>query len=65
MHRLILGIPNSEVDHVNGNPLDNRRVNLRLATRAQNSANTRSRKNTTSKYKGVYWIDLRKNGEYK
>jgi hypothetical protein len=45
LHRLILpGI--KLIDHINQNPLDNRRVNLRAATKSQNLANsTRKRKN--------------------
>jgi hypothetical protein len=41
------------VDHKNCDSLDNRRANLRLATRAQNSYNRRKIKNATSKYIGV------------
>ena len=49
-----------EVDHINGNTFDNRRCNLRIATRLQNCANrtkqkTYKGKKTTSKYKGVSW----------
>lgn len=40
------------VDHANGNPLDNRRQNLRRCTRSQNAMNRR-RVNTVSGFKGV------------
>lgn len=54
MHRLILGTPEHlETDHINHNGLDNRRKNLRLATRLQNGANRVKPKGTSSKYKGV------------
>src|SRR5581483_4605210 len=40
MHRLIMNAPDGTlVDHINRNPLDNRRLNLRFATRQQNAAN--------------------------
>jgi hypothetical protein len=40
-------------DHINGNTLDNQRVNLRLATPVQNLANQRLNSANTSGYKGV------------
>ncbi len=63
LHRYILGDPpfkGAEVDHINGNGLDNRRANLRWATKSQNQANSGKRKgNFTSKYRGVYWTKQR------
>lgn len=54
MHRLLLGAPSgSIVDHANGDPYDNRRGNLRLATPAQNAQNQRRRSDNTSGYRGV------------
>jgi hypothetical protein len=56
MHRVIMGDPKGfETDHINGNGLDNRKRNLRIATRNQNMANQRPQKNTSSRYKGVSW----------
>lgn len=44
LHRVLTGCPDgSEVDHVNRDSLDNRRVNLRICTRSQNNANSVSR----------------------
>ena len=54
MHREILNAPDGlHVDHVNGDPLDNRKRNLRLATSAQNAWNRDKYKNNTTGYKGV------------
>lgn len=47
---------NRLTDHVDGNGLNNQRLNLRLATHAQNLANQKKqRRKTTSRFKGVYW----------
>lgn len=55
LHHDILGVPpkGMVVDHINRNPLDNRRCNLRFASRTQNRINSRPQRNGTSKYKGV------------
>lgn len=54
MHRAILSPPQGrEIDHINGDGLDNRRWNLRICTHAQNLWNSRKRKGTISQYKGV------------
>lgn len=45
--------PACDIDHINGNPSDNRIANLRLAEVSQNLANARRYKNNTSGYKGV------------
>lgn len=45
LHRIIMDAPPGiEVDHINRNPLDNRRENLRLCTHQQNGANIPSKR---------------------
>ncbi len=56
MHRVINKTPKGrDTDHVNGNGLDNRRKNLRTASRAQNMHNRRANENGASRFKGVSW----------
>jgi hypothetical protein len=50
------------VDHINGDSLDDRWENLRLATRAENQWNRRISYNNTTGFKGVY---LEKSGKYR
>jgi hypothetical protein len=45
--------PESQIDHINGDTLDNRWINLRLATRSQNMANTKLRRDNKTGFKGV------------
>lgn len=66
MHRQILGVvlkPDIEIDHKNGDTLDNRKENLRIVTRSQNSMNRTKQDNTVSVYKGVS-LDARR-GKWK
>lgn len=57
MHRVIMGVsdsPHPHIDHANGDGLDNRRINLRKATIAENSRNAGPNSRNTTGYKGVY-----------
>ena len=56
LHRLIGNAPDGlEVDHIDGDALNNRRSNLRLATRSENVRNMKTPSHNTSGFKGVRW----------
>jgi hypothetical protein len=44
-----------QIDHINGDKLDNRKANLRVCTNGQNHMNIKKYAGKTSKYKGVWW----------
>lgn len=70
MHRLVANAPDGlDVDHRDGNGLNNSRGNLRVATRSQNLHNSRKHCKSASRFKGVWkhesgrWVaQLRVNG---
>jgi len=58
MHREVVvakPFPENEVDHINGDRLDNRKLNLRVCTRNENAKNRRAYKCNTSGFKGVFY----------
>lgn len=56
-HREVMKVDDSkiQVDHINGDRMDNRKVNLRLCTNQENSMNKYKNSNNSSGYKGVYY----------
>lgn len=64
MHRELMGFPDCLVDHVDGDGLDNRRENLRLANFSQNRTNQK-RNLKKSGYRGVEYDGSRRCGRKK
>ncbi len=75
MHRVLLAAPpRVDVDHRDGDGLNNTRANLRLATRRENLHNVQPAPGGTSRYKGVsllkrarvlrWWARISANGQY-
>ena len=55
LHRIVAGaLLGQQVDHINGDKLDNRKENLRICTRMGNSANSKLRSDNKTGYKGVH-----------
>ena len=59
MHRAVLGIVelDPDVDHRDGDGLNNQKTNLRRATHAGNASNIKVRRDSKSGLKGVYWSE--------
>ena len=55
LHRVLMDAVNGLIDHADGNPLNNCRANLRVATKSQNNQNRTKQSNNTSGYKNVNW----------
>lgn len=54
LHRHLLNpSPKEVIDHINGDPLDNRRENLRICTNSENTKNNRLQKNNPLGYTGI------------
>jgi hypothetical protein len=57
LHRVLLGVtdPDIFVDHCDGDGLNNRRINLRECSNAENMRNRGAQSNNASGFKGVWW----------
>ena len=58
LHHLIMGQkPGLQIDHINGNRLDNRETNLRHVTRSQQKMNSARRRDNRSGCRGFGFIE--------
>lgn len=61
MHRHIMKPPkNMVIDHINRDKLDNRKINLRVVTQAENTFNKGIQSNNKSGYRCIHWDNTRK-----
>ena len=63
-HRVVFALvhgfwPTKQIDHINGDRLDNRPCNLRQVSPLENNRNTKRRSDNTSGHTGVVWSKLR------
>lgn len=62
LHRFIMNAPKGIlVDHINRNPLDNRKENLRLASKSLNAFNSKIHTNNKTGYTGIWYDKTRNN----
>jgi hypothetical protein len=60
LSRVIMDCPDDmQVDHINHDPTDNRRCNLRICTRYENRRNGRKQRQSKTRFKGVVYHDCR------
>lgn len=53
--QIVLKEKGTDIDHINGNPLDNRKINLRVCSHRENCMNQKKCKTNTSGVPGVSW----------
>lgn len=59
MHRLLMDAPKGMVvDHINGDPLDNRRSNLRICTQRDNTRNSKGTGTSLDKRRGTWRAEI-------